>query len=105
MLLKKDGRLQAVGFLKTDRWIDRNSGEQRRKNNMRITKLLSDEEFLQLTDILNSIDMPARGGDSEDYFDSGFSSDFPELEDHFENHRHIEDMAMRNKGHPNDEFS
>jgi len=93
-LLQKGGRLQAVGVLKTDHWIDKHSGEERSRNVMRITKLLSDEEFLQLAYILNDIDAPSKGDAMSDNFDSGFSSDFPDLDDHFENdQRRYDDKA------------
>lgn len=76
-LLQKGARLQAVGVLKTDRWVDKTSGEERRKNIMRITKLLTDVEFLQLAAILNDIHGSTKGNVMSDHFDSGFSSDFP----------------------------
>lgn len=75
-LLQKGARLQAVGVLKTDRWVDKGSGEERRKNIMRITKLLTDEEFLQLADILNDIHASTKDDAMTDHFDSGLSSDF-----------------------------
>lgn len=76
-LLQKGARLHAVGVLKTDRWVDKGSGEERRKNIMRITKLLTDEEFLQLAGMLNDIHASAKGDVMLDHFDSGISSDFP----------------------------
>lgn len=79
-LLQKGARLQAVGVLKTDRWVDKTSGEERRKNIMRITKLLTDVEFLQLAAILNDIHGSTKGNVISDHFDSDISSDFPREE-------------------------
>jgi single-stranded DNA-binding protein len=74
-VIKKGYSIRAVGHLISSKWVDKNTGEDRKQFRFRITKLLRDEEFQAITsstehavDTVPFID-EFHTGDSE-YFDS-----------------------------------
>jgi single-stranded DNA-binding protein len=81
--IKKGHVLRGVGYLILNKWIDKLNGEERKMYKMRVTKLLSSEEFGTVNALLEDTVGATRSGTGVlvDDSDSAFASDHPALPD------------------------
>lgn len=52
--IKKGGNVKCVGHLISNKWTDKNSGEERKQFRFRISRILSEKEFVDITNLLES---------------------------------------------------
>jgi single-stranded DNA-binding protein len=81
--IRKGHVLRGVGYLVLNKWIDKLNGEERKMYKMRVTKLLSAEEFSTVNSLLDdTMGLGHSGaGVHVDDSDSAFASDHPALPD------------------------
>jgi single-stranded DNA-binding protein len=77
--IKKGHVLRGVGYLILNKWIDKLNGEERKMYKMRVTKLLSSEEFSTVNALLEHTGSGAHV--HVDDSDSAFANDHPALPD------------------------
>jgi single-stranded DNA-binding protein len=56
-LLKKGARIHVMGTLLFNKWIDKNTGEDRKQFRFRIQRFIPESQFLQISQILNTGEM------------------------------------------------
>jgi single-stranded DNA-binding protein len=49
----RGGRIKSVGNLISNKWVDKNTGEERKQFRYRISKILTDSEFYEVTKLLD----------------------------------------------------
>lgn len=75
--IKRGIHIKCVGHLISNKWIDKNSGDERKQFRFRVIKLLTDVEFLEISNILELTSEKKLSSSWNGGSESNFSSDFP----------------------------
>jgi single-stranded DNA-binding protein len=98
-ILRKGSKIRTVGTLLSNKWTDKNTGDERKQFKYRITKLLTEEELKDMSNILEiNFDLPASTASifSSDgqVSDSNFQSDFPAIDSQVNSGYYYADQAV-----------
>lgn len=99
-VLRKGSKVRTVGTLLSNKWTDKTTGEERKQFKYRITKLLSEEELKDLSNILEiNFDLASPSAASSltssnsQISDSNFQSDFPAMDSQVDSGYYYADQA------------
>lgn len=77
--IRKGKQIHGIGYLLSNKWVDKNTGEEKKQFRVRISKLIETDTLYQFVDVIE--DKGKIRGAVEIEHDSYFSTEFPSDED------------------------